>query len=92
MESAYDSTRSINALKLYAKLSMYVCICIHLPSQDFPCDPVVKNEPSNARHSGLIPGWEIKIPHAMGQLSQHATVKIPQAATKTHHSQINKQN
>ena len=77
MESAYDSTRSINALKLYAKLSMYVCICIHLPSQDFPCDPVVKNEPSNARHSGLIPGWEIKIPHAMGQLSQHATVKIP---------------
>lgn len=28
MESVHDSTRSMNALKLYAKLSMYVCMCI----------------------------------------------------------------
>ena len=26
MECVYDSTRSMNALKLYAKLSMYVCM------------------------------------------------------------------
>ena len=36
---------------------------------DFPDDPVVKNSPAKAGDSGSIPGSEIKIPHASGQLS-----------------------
>ena len=40
---------------------------------DFPGGPVVKNQPSNAGHVGLIPGWGIKIPPTKGQLSLHAT-------------------
>ena len=36
---------------------------------DFPGGHVVKNLPSNARGTGLIPGQGTKIPHAMGQLS-----------------------
>ena len=34
---------------------------------------MVKNLPSIAGDAGLIPGWGTKIPHATGQLSQHAT-------------------
>ena len=41
--------------------------------RDFPGGPVVKNPPSNAGDTGLIPGQGTKIPHAMGQLSPHAT-------------------
>ena len=33
--------------------------------RDFPGGPVVKNPPSNAGDSGLIPGWGTKIPHTM---------------------------
>ena len=40
---------------------------------DFPGSPVVKNQPSNAGDMGSIPGWGIKIPHAMAQLSPCAT-------------------
>ena len=40
---------------------------------DFPGGPVVKNPPSNAGDSGLIPGWGTRIPHATGQLSLRAT-------------------
>ena len=36
---------------------------------DFPGGSVVKNPPSNAGETGLIPGWGTKIPHAEGQLS-----------------------
>ena len=32
---------------------------------DFLCGPVVKNLPCNTGDSGLIPGWGMKIPHAM---------------------------
>jgi len=44
---------------------------------DFPGSPVVKNQPSNAGHVGLIPGWGIKIPPTKGQLSLHAATKTP---------------
>ena len=37
--------------------------------EDFPGGPVVKNSPCNAEDVGSIPGWEIKIPHAMEQPS-----------------------
>ena len=49
----------------------------------FPDSPVVKICTYNAQDTGLIPGQETKISHAVGQLNQHAT-------TKTQHSQINK--
>ena len=38
-----------------------------------PWGPVVKNPPSNAGDTGLIPGQGTKIPHAAGQLSLRAT-------------------
>ena len=31
--------------------------------------PVVKDPPSNAGDTGSIPGWGIKRPHVVGQLS-----------------------
>ena len=42
---------------------------------------------------GSIPGWGIKIPHDLEQLSLPTTARepvIPSAATKTQHSQIKK--
>ena len=41
--------------------------------RDFPGGPVVKNPPYKAGDTGSIPGQGNKIPHAMGQLSPHAT-------------------
>ena len=32
---------------------------------------MVKNLPSNAGNTGLIPGWGTKIPHTVGQPSPH---------------------
>ena len=40
---------------------------------DFPGGPAVKNPPCNAGDAGSIPGQGTKIPHAVGQLSPHAT-------------------
>ena len=71
--------------------------------EDFSGDPVVKNSPCNAGDVGPIPCQRIKIPHAKEQLSppastrvrppkwkiMHDATKIPLAATKTQHSQIN---
>ena len=53
--------------------------------RDFPGGPVVKNPPSNAGDSGLIPGRGTKIPHAAGQLSPRTPQleRSPHAATKT---------
>ena len=34
-----------------------------------PGGPGVKNLPANAGAMGSIPGWDSKIPHALGQLS-----------------------
>ena len=44
---------------------------------DFPGGPVVKNPPSNAGDTGSIPGQGTKIPHAVGQMSLHATTTEP---------------
>ena len=41
--------------------------------RDFPGGPVVKNLPSNAGNTGLIPGPGSKIPHATGQQSPCTT-------------------
>ena len=42
---------------------------------DFPGGPVVKNLPSNAGDTGLIPGRETKILHVVGQLNLYATTR-----------------
>ena len=44
-----------------------------MKARDFLGGPVVKNPPSNAGDTGLIPGRGTKIPHAMGQLRLFAT-------------------
>ena len=49
--------------------------------RDFPGGPVSKNLPSNAGDTGLIPGQETKIPHAVGQLSL-----LPQLKNPMHHN------
>ena len=41
--------------------------------RDFPGGPVIKNPPYYAGDAGSIPAQGTKIPHAMGQLSPHAT-------------------
>jgi len=49
---------------------------------DFPCDPMVRNLPSNAGDMGLIPGQGSEIPQAIQQLSLRATSKDPTSTTK----------
>ena len=44
---------------------------------DFPCGPVVKNPPCNARVVGLIPGQGTKIPRTMELLSLRASTTEP---------------
>ena len=64
----------------------------------FPGDPVVKNQPSNAKGASSISGWGTKIPYVAGQLNLHNTMtetlcvvtKIPHTATKTQGSQKKK--
>ena len=51
-------------------------------SGDFPGGLIVRNLPSNSGDTDLIPGLGTKIPHAIGQLSQHGATKIPHATTK----------
>ena len=51
--------------------------------RDFPGGSVLKNLSANVEDIGLISGWGTKIPHALEQLSPHAT-------TRTQCSQINK--
>ena len=50
---------------------------IYNDSGNFPGGPMAKNPPSNTGDAGLIPGWGIKIPHAAGQVSPHATTTDP---------------
>ena len=38
---------------------------------------MVKNPPSNAGDTGLVPGQETKIPHATGQLNPRAATTEP---------------
>ena len=44
---------------------------------DFSGGPVVKNTPSIGGDMFLIPGWEAKITHAVGQLSLHTETTEP---------------
>ena len=53
----------------------------HYGFKDFPGGPVVKNLPSNADNTDLIPGPGTKIPYATGQPSPHTTTTGP-----THHN------
>ena len=52
---------------------------------DLPGGPVLKNLPSNGGEEGLIPGWETKIAHAMGQLSWRSQLLSPRASTREAH-------
>ena len=49
---------------------------------DFPGVPVVKNQPSNVKDVGSIPGRGTKIPHATGQLSLRATMETQHSQKK----------
>ena len=42
---------------------------------DFPGRPVLKSLPSNAWGTGSIPGWEVKIPHALWPKNQNVKQK-----------------
>ena len=53
----------------------YVIEIIKKRKWDFPGGPVVKNPPSNAGDSSLIPGLGTKISHATGQLSPHPAIR-----------------
>ena len=43
--------------------------CYQVVPRGCPGDLLVKNLPSNEAEMGSIPGWGIKIPHTVGQLS-----------------------
>ena len=45
--------------------------------QGFPGGPVVQEMPSNAGHTGWIPGLGTKIPHATGQPSPDTATPSP---------------
>lgn len=47
-----------------------------LPFKNFPSAPVVKNPPSHAGETGLIPGWETKIPRAARQLNPRTATTV----------------
>ena len=51
-------------------------ILIKCDGRDLPGGSVVKNPPSNAGDSGLIPGPGTKIPDASGQLSPFSSVQF----------------
>ena len=51
-------------------ISRHPCQSFNKVSRDFPGGPMAKSPPANAGDMGSIPGWETKIPHAMGQLRQ----------------------
>ena len=63
--------------------------------EDFPGGPVVKNSPCNAEDVGSIPGWEIKIPHAMEQPSPqtlwHSCTAAMESACHNRGSHMKKQ-
>ena len=59
-------------------------------SRDFPGGPVAKTPRSQCRGPGFDPWSGNWILHAATKSSHAAAKKIPHAATKTWHSQINK--
>ena len=72
------------SLPTTASLRHWLVLSLLLPLfktqlRDFPGSPVVEKPPSKAGDMGLIPGWGIEIPHAMGQLSPHTPTREPAA-------------
>ena len=57
-----------------------------LNDRDFPGGPVVKNLPFNSGHTGLIPRWGTKIPHAARQLSPCAATSESGDSGVRHHT------
>ena len=55
--------------------------------RDFPGGPLVKNLPSNAGNTGLIPGPRTKIPHATGNKVRAPQLQSLHTTTKTWYSQ-----
>ena len=53
-------------------------------SGDFPGGPLVKNLPSNAENTGLIPGQGIKFPHAATTKPTDYGVHTPQVERSTY--------
>ena len=43
--------------------------------RDFPGGPAVKTLPSSASGEGSIPGWGVKIPHALGSKTSNIKKK-----------------
>ena len=56
--------------------------------RDFPGGPVVKTLPSSASGEGLIPGWGVKIPHALG--SKTPNIKKKNKKQKQYCNKFNK--
>ena len=50
--------------------------------KDFPGGPVVKTLPSSASGEGSIPGWGVKIPHALGSKTPDIKKKKKQYCNK----------
>ena len=44
-------------------------------NRDFPGHPVIETSPSKAGCMGSIPGWGVKIPHALGPKNQNEKQK-----------------
>ena len=51
-------------------------------SRDFPGGPVVKSLPSDVKDAVSNPGWETKIPHAVGHLSLRTIRKTQHSEKK----------
>ena len=66
----------MNTLKHKAHVFTYKNT-LKIKTRDFPGGPVVKNLPSKAGDMGSIPSRGTKIPHAVGQLSPHASTREP---------------
>ena len=73
----YISSFFLSSVSLW-DLTLQFLPCLKISNlRDFSGGPVVKNPPSNAGDTGLIPGRGTKIPHAMGQLSLRAVTTEP---------------
>ena len=55
-----------------------VCPLYKKLKRNLPGGPVIKNPPRNAGDLSSIPVWGTKIPHAVEQLSLHATTEPTQ--------------
>ena len=66
-------------------LYILIAYCFYLLKRncgDFLGCPMAKNLPCNSGDIGPIPGWRIKISHAVGQQSPHGQLPSPRATAK----------